>query len=304
LIEQHGLDALKQILDDLGDGLNINDALVRSAGSLQKLDSQFADYAREHAEDFGSQADWSREELPEKPTTTELADWVDQHPTNYWGLRRLGEAYVAAGDFEKAKTPLQELRSLETVTGEQGGPLELLASVYRELEDEAAERETLETIISLSSDALPALRRLIEMERAEDKWGLIDRYAQRVTSINPLLPEGHVAIAEAAEQLDRPSDVVQSLGALAQMDPVDPAALNYRLAGALAELNQIDRAKHHVLRALDEAPRYREAHRLLLALNEQASKLEVEASTKPEDEATSEPESVDNSKDEEKVESQ
>jgi tetratricopeptide (TPR) repeat protein len=219
---------------------------------------------------------------------------------------------VTAGEFEKAKTPLQELRSLETVTGEQGGPLELLASVYRELQDEAAERETLETIISLSSDALPALRRLIEMERAENKWGLINRYAQRVTSINPLLPEGHVAIAEAAEQLGRPSDVVQSLGALAQMDPVDPAALDFRLAGALAELNQIDRAKHHVLRALEEAPRYREAHRLLLALNEQASKPEVESTSEPESDSpsepesdsTSEPESVDNSKDEEKVESQ
>jgi hypothetical protein len=55
------------------------------------------------------------------------------------------------------------------------------------------------------------------------------------------------------------------------MDPVDPASLDYRMAIALTEIEQYDLAKHHVLRALDEAPRYRDAHRLLLKLSQQAS---------------------------------
>jgi tetratricopeptide (TPR) repeat protein len=271
LVDRYGIDALKQILDDLGDGLTINDALVRSVGSLQKLDSQFEEFAHKHAESFGTAADWSREEMPEKPTPQELATWVQQHPNNYWGLRALSSAYVAAKQYDLAKPPLEKLRSLDTLTGEQGDPLEMLARVYRELGQADAERETLQRIVSLSSDALPALRRLIELAREEENWDLVAEYAAKVNSVNPLLAEGHLALAEAAEKSERPIETLRSLGALVQMDPVDPAALDYRMAIALTEIEQYDLAKHHVLRALDEAPRYRDAHRLLLKLSQQAS---------------------------------
>ena len=39
-------------------------------------------------------------------------------------------------------------------------------------------------------------------------------------------------------------------------------------AAVCGELGHNDRAKHHVLRALEQAPRYRDALRLLLSLNE------------------------------------
>jgi len=269
LIDRYGIDALKQILDDLGDGLTISDALVRSVGSLQKLDSQFEAFARERATNFGKAADWSREEMPEKPTPQALLDWVKQHPDNYWGLRALGSAYVTAKQYDLAKQPLEKLKSLGTMTGENGDPLEMLARVYRELDQAEQERETLLEIVSLSSNALPALRRLVELAREDQNWDLVATYAASINAINPLLSEGHLAMAEAAEQSERPIDVLRSLGALAQMDPVDPAGLDYRMAVALAEVEQYDLAKHHVLRALDEAPRYRDAHRLLLKLSRQ-----------------------------------
>lgn len=268
LIERYGIDALKQILNDLGDGLNISDALVRSVGSLQKLDSQFKTFARDRAESFGTAADWSREEMPEKPSPQELVGWVKQHPNNYWGLRALASAYVAAKRYDLAKQPLEKLKSLGTITGEGGDPLEMLARVYRELDQPDQERETLLQIVSLSSNALPALRRLIEIARQEQTWDLVATYATKINAINPLLSEGHLALAEAAEQADRPIDVLRSLSALTHMDPVDPAGLDYRMALALAEVEQYELAKQHVLRALDEAPRYRDAHRLLLKLSQ------------------------------------
>ena len=65
------------------------------------------------------------------------------------------------------------------------------------------------------------------------------------------------------------------------MDPVDPAALDYRMALALTEVEQFELAKHHVLRALDEAPRYRDAHRLLLKLSQRSEEPpQVDGTTK------------------------
>ncbi len=47
LVERYGINTLKQILDDLGSGMVIDDALTNHVGSLQKLDFEFAEYARE-----------------------------------------------------------------------------------------------------------------------------------------------------------------------------------------------------------------------------------------------------------------
>ena len=274
LMDRYGIGAINQILDDLGDGLTINDAMARSVGSLQKLDSQFAEYARKHATDFGPMADWSREELPEQGSTELWASWVAENPTNYWGLRQLSEAQVAGEQFLEAKQTLEKIDQLGAMTGERGDPLELLSVVYRNLGDINEERKALERKVELSSDALPSLRRLIEISRMQSNWEAINDYAQKLIAINPLLPEGHEAIAESAEQREKAADAIPALRALSQMDPVDPAAIDYRLAEALLNTGHMEDAKHHVLRALMEAPRYREAHRLLLKLD---SLLKVEA---------------------------
>ena len=277
LIDRYGLDALKQILVDLGDGLEINDALVRSVGSLVKLDIQFSEFARDYARQFGSQADWSRDELPEKASLNELTAWVKDHPTNYWGLRGLAEAMFAARQIEPARQPLEKLVELETATGDQGGPLEMLARVYAEIDDRDAERKIHQRIVEQSSDALPSLRRLIEMAGEEEDWESVVILAEKIRSINPLLPEGHEALADAAEHLDRPAEVVAPLRAVLALEPIDPAGVDYRIARALADQGQRDRAKHHVLRALEQAPRYRNALRLLLDLSEPPAAEEADA---------------------------
>ena len=48
----------------------------------------------------------------------------------------------------------------------------------------------------------------------------------------------------------------------------DPADLHYRLAKALRHANKLPEAKREVLKALEEAPRFREAHQLLLDVAE------------------------------------
>ncbi|MCP4191112.1 MAG: tetratricopeptide repeat protein [Planctomycetaceae bacterium] len=267
LIQKHGLDAIKGILNDLGNGLIINDAMARNIGSLQKLDAEFLQFARKHASEFGAKADWSREGLPEEPRLSDWESWLQEHPDSYWGLRATAEAYFAAEQFEKAKLALERLRDLETLTGERGGPLELLAQVYRKLGDTEAERIVLAETVANSSDALPSLRRLIELSEKDEEWDSVQKYAANVIAINPMLPEGQTALAEAAEQQEGFPAALGALRALARMDPVDPAAIDFRMARALKNMGSLEESKHHVLRALLEAPRYREAHALLLELS-------------------------------------
>ena len=271
LIEKHGLESLKQILVDLGDGLQINDALVRSVGSLEKLDVQFAEYARKHAKLFGAKADWSKEEMPERPSLDEIKQWVADNPNNYWGRRALASRLVRAKQFEAAKEHLEHLVDLETTTGTSGGVLESLAAVYRRLEEPEKEQRMLEEVIAKSSNALPALRRLTQIAQAESDWGKAQTYSEKTLAINPLLPAIQESMAKACEELGDHQKAATALRAQIEMDPVDPAGLNFRLARALSHLEQPELAKQHVMAALEEAPRYRDAHRLLLQLVESKS---------------------------------
>jgi len=281
LIQQHGLDSIKGILNDLGNGLIINDAMARNIGSLQKLDTEFLKFARQHASEFGVKADWSRDGMPEEPRLSDWEAWLQEHPDSYWGLRATAEAYFVDGQLQEAKQALERLRDLETLTGERGGPLELLGQVYRKLGDTEAERIVLAETVAHSSDALPSLRRLIDLSMGDEKWDAVQQYAANVIAINPMLPEGQAALAEAAEQQGAFAEAVGALRALARMDPVDPASIDFRMARALMGMGAFEESQHHALRALLEAPRYREALELLLEVNKKNKSPDSDQETIP-----------------------
>lgn len=268
LIEQHGFEAINQILDDLGAGISINDALTRSVGSLERLDSQFAAYARKRANAFAPDADWSQEGMPTRATPEQWAEWNREHPKNVWGHTRWAQALIAAGRDAEAVAPLEELVRWGAITGAAGGPLELLADTYGKLGQTDKQRQALEKLITLSDDALPALRQLAEFAMQEEDWAALADYARKILAVHPLLPLGHEYLATAADRLEDPADAVTALTALTQFDPVDPAGLDYRLAAAHAKAGDKQQATRHVIAALDEAPRYRDALRLLLELVE------------------------------------
>jgi tetratricopeptide (TPR) repeat protein len=60
---------------------------------------------------------------------------------------------------------------------------------------------------------------------------------------------------------------VREFGALVAHKPIDPAQAHYELARAYRLSNQIDKAKDEVLAALETAPGYRPAQKLLLELS-------------------------------------
>ena len=52
------------------------------------------------------------------------------------------------------------------------------------------------------------------------------------------------------------------------LDDTDPADVHYRLARLLQQQGKRDEARREVLKSLEEAPRFLDAHRLLLELVE------------------------------------
>ena len=116
------------------------------------------------------------------------------------------------------------------------------------------------------------------MHAEQEDWQAVVVDAKQILAVNPLTPEPHQWLAKAGEKLGDREVAIEGLQTLTRMDPYDPADIHYRVALLLKEDDQPEEARRHVLLALEEAPRYRDAHKLLLSLVEPEESPAAEAS--------------------------
>jgi tetratricopeptide (TPR) repeat protein len=266
VIGRFGLEAVKKVLADLGDGVLINDALARHTEPMAKLDEGFAAWLRAQAERLGPKVDWERPDLPLDADSVAMAAWNKEHPDSFWGLLGEGRALIAEGKWERAKGPLEKAAALYPGYGQAGGPYLLLAAAHKALGETDDERAMLKKHLALDADAVEPRLRLLEIEAGEKNWKSVRGQAEEVLAVNPLVPAPHRFLAQAAEALGERPLAIEAHRTLLLLDPLDRAEHHYRLARLLLEDRQLPAARREVVLALEEAPRFRAAHQLLLQI--------------------------------------
>jgi tetratricopeptide (TPR) repeat protein len=269
LVGRFGLPAVRGLLDDLGAGKSMNEALPgRAKLSLEQLDDEFAAFARKRGESIAPGATWEELDLPPDADSAALAAWLETRPGNFWGLRQLGARLVAEEKWADAVVALRRLKDLYPEYTGADNPYMLLAAAHRKLADAAAERAVLEELAARDAGATQAHLRLMELDEAARDWKGLARDARRLLAANPLIPAPHRQLALASERLGDRAEAISSSKALALIDSTDPAGAHYRLAKLLQEDGRAAEARREALKALEEAPRFLDAHRLLLELAE------------------------------------
>ncbi len=117
-------------------------------------------------------------------------------------------------------------------------------------------------------DAGPAYLRLMEVAEAAGDWRTLDKNARRLLAVNPLIPAPFRSLAHASEELGARDEAIGAYRALALLDDTDPASVHFHLASLLRQAGKPKEARREVLKSLEQAPRFREAHQLLLELLE------------------------------------
>lgn len=268
LVEKYGFEALRKILRDLKVGVDIQDALARNTSALDLLETDFASYAKEHARALASTLTWEKpkpEDL-EAPNGT-LSDWVQEHPQNYYALQHQARHWIKARKWEEAKKPLQKLIEAFPIQIEPGNPYQLLAQAHRALKETEQEREVLIRWASIDPNASDAFLRLMELGTTRKDWPAVLENGERGLSVNPLAYQIYQYIGRASEETRQPSQAIQAYQTLLRLSPPDPAGAHYRLAVLLKDA-EAPSALRHVLEALEHAPRFRDAHQLLLELSD------------------------------------
>jgi tetratricopeptide (TPR) repeat protein len=156
----------------------------------------------------------------------------------------------------------------------------LLAAAHRELGETNDERRVLSQLAERDDAAPDAYSRLMELAAEAKDWPDVLRNAQRYLAVNPLVPGPYRFLARASEEQNQPKSAIEAYRALLSLDPANPAEIHFRLARQLLAVGDTT-AKRHVLQALEEAPRYREAMKLLVAMDQSPANAEAASGTNP-----------------------
>ena len=274
IINRFGIEKLRGILTDLRDGSEINAALAKHTVPLETLETDFAAYAKEKAEQLAPKLDWERPE-PELllPGAAEkLAEWEKDHPDNYWLLRLNAQRLIEQQKWVEAKVPLQRL--VELYPEQKGGesPYRSLVAALRALNDTESEREVLKKWVEVDDEATDAYLRLMELAAAEKDWAAVARNSERYLAVNPLVPPPYRYLAQAAAGSGDDSAAVVAWRTLIQLDVPERADGHYQLAKLLHKRGDDVEARRHALLALEETPRYRAALRLLADLSRERAR--------------------------------
>ncbi len=287
LVRRFGLDSLKAILLDLGAGAEINAAIARHTEPLANLEKDFTAYARQRAGQLAPGLDWEKPDFlklaaaarpargpasrnPASALSTVTDDaawdaWAKGHPTNYWVMTRLAQRLMEDRKWSDARDVLERLVALYPDSTGSDSAYRPLAAVDRTLSDTNAERRVLAQLAERDDEATDAYDRLVELATATRDWPVVIRNAQRHLAVDPLVPAPYRHLAQASEAAGGLPAAIAACRALLLLDPADPAEAHFRLARLLYRTGDPE-ARRQVLQALEEAPRYREALRLLLEI--------------------------------------
>ena len=273
IIGRYGIDKLRAILTDLRGGTEINAALAKHTVALEKLEKEFAEYAKERADQLAPKMDWERPdpELLMPDAAEKLAHWEKAHPDNYHLLRIKAQRLVEQQKWTEAKVPLQRLIELYPQQKGAESAYRAMAAALRALNDGPGERELLLKWAEVDDEAPEAYLRLLELAAAEKDWATVKKNADRYLSINPLVAPPYRYLAQAAGETGDDSSAVVAWRTLIQLDVPERADAHYQLANLLHKRGDTAEARRHTLIALEETPRYRAALRLLVELNRAGS---------------------------------
>ena len=263
IAEAHGFEAIPATLEALAEGVPIGAALERATGrSLDALDAAFrADLRRQRAA-FAGVLDALPDVLDGE---TPLAEREAGRNAFLRALRE-GRTALAAEDYGTAETRYREALDLYPAYTGPGNAYLGLAAVYRAREEAAKRIDVLERYLALAEHAAEEARELGTLYAEAGRTGEAATALARSLDVDPYDLPTHEQLAALYEQQGRHDRAVRHRRAALALGPVDEARAYYDLARSLYAAADPAQARRAVLMALERAPGFRDAQKLLLRI--------------------------------------
>lgn len=243
-IDRHvGPDKLREMLVAFRDGMLSDEAIATVIGvTPDEFDDAFAHYVEAEHGQFLEKLDAWHE------TQTGIAGKIE------------------AGEWEGAITMADELIGLLPQYVEPDSPYLAKARAQRESGDDAGALATLETYWREGGSSPVWLKRLADLFADAGREDDAIAVHRSINLVDPLDSELHGEFGDMLLQAGRAEEARREYEIAIFLQPHDMATAWYRLARAEYALGNVETSQGHLLQALDVAPSFRPAQRLLLQL--------------------------------------
>jgi len=268
LVESKGFEKLKNFIEELSGGEKVLDLFEKYYGTVRDVDVAFAKYAKEKAAALAKDVDFTKFPKGFKTNELEMLDaFLVEHPHHYQALGLKAKLLSDKPEVtENIYLAMIQLYPEDVDT--RDNPYEHLAAFYRQQKKQDKEKNILHQYCRYSAHKWRSLKRLVELSVQAKDWDAAKGYALRSLSVNPLQSSIYKTLASYYKKNNNTKKAVRYCEkALYCKDVTDKAGLHFMIAELLKEEDE-DKAKQHILFCLEEAPRYREAYKLLLELTE------------------------------------
>lgn len=269
IAETYGFDAIVKTLQGFAAGRNDRQSLEEATGvGMVELDAAFRTSL---AEERAALAD-VLEGMP-NPFVEEEPSMLERlgvgGGNDFLDSVRKGHEALSAADYTEAERHFEKAIDLYAPFTDPGNPYTGLAAVYRAQQDDDKLIRVLEQYLSISEHGSTEA---VELAGLLLDRGNIDRaiyYYERSLEVAPYDREVHAQLATLYANQQQFDKAVQARRAILGLNPVDRAEAFYQYALSLQADTRESEAKRAVLQALELAPGYREAQKLLLQVVEE-----------------------------------
>ncbi len=269
LLDRFGPGKIRDVLVACARNQTSEEAFTEVLGrSLEQMDQAFQEYLESRVQPLVAVTKQLR--LP-KIEDSELGmatvrQMVANNPENYWLHLHLGRLLISREKLEEAVPHLKESISLFPYPAGEGSPYPLLVQTYEKLGNSIGVLETLRSWWSAAPEQgrVGAKLAFQLIDHGLEDEGL--EVLKELMYVAPFEPELHRALGDLYLKRDNVEAALREFQVLLALEPKDLAGAHYSLARALSRSGQNSEAREQVVLALEVAPTYRPAQRLLLEL--------------------------------------
>lgn len=267
IVDQHGFDAVVAILEGFARGESTAEAVQQATGqTLGEIDAALrARLTLRRGELAGVLAGWPNPFVEEKPPSL-LERMTGGTDNALITALRDGYRQLEADEFAGAERSFREALAIYPAFIESGNAYVGLAALYRETGDRARQIEILEAYLAIAEHAASEARELAALYRDSGRTAESVALLARSLDVDPYDRDVLGRLAEGYLEVGQTAGAVRARRAILGLNPVDRSEAYYLYALSLHADGQRSNARRAVLQALEIAPGYREAQKLLLRL--------------------------------------
>ncbi len=266
LVNRFGFDAVVDILEAFADGLNTEEAfqsvihlnLVETEnllyGDLQKARDPYEIVLSDLPPLFSLSED--------QPSSPRIVTSDTQNP--FFKAIYEGMELFQKERYEEAEEKFLNAIEIFPLYTSTGNPYQALASIFRHSQDELALMNILIQYLKITEYGAEEAKELGRIFENRDDLNQAETYYCRSLQVDPYDIDVRLRLAELYKEQEEYTSEIEERRAILALEPIDRSDAQYQLALSLYQDGKKYDAKMEVLKALDLAPGFRDAQRLLL----------------------------------------